>query len=250
MSSSFLFRNALPPMLLAKKLNNRAVFCIQAGHYNRAVNNLVKALKLTEQRADDEIGCTCRHCSLEACVSYSQKRGQIFDDLSTASKFNSDKSLNQDESSSSGYVHRQPILITSQAIQEDHTMGLTLPLIITFNLALVHHLSAISEEVLNRRKLGKVLQLYELAYRWQMESEEDEQVECIRFTLIISNNLGEIHRVVSNRIKYERCLQHVLSTLMFMVDCRIIDSESRLDMDGFLRNTSQIILQERCAAAA
>ena len=71
-------------------------------------------------------------------------------------------------------------------------MGLTLPLVI--NLAtwrLVHHLSAISEEVLNRRKLGKVLQLYELAYRWQMESEEDEQVECIRFTLIISNNLGE-----------------------------------------------------------
>jgi hypothetical protein len=124
-----------------------------------------------------------------------------------------------------------------------------LPLIIIFNTALAHHLSAMEEEQLNRKKLSKVLQLYELAFRWQMEEEDDEQVDCICFTMIISNNLGEIHRAVNDRSKHVRCLQHLLSTVMFIVDCQQNDDYS-LELDGFLRNTSQLFLQGECAAVA
>ena len=36
-------QSAYPPLLLAKKLNNRAAFCIETGHYERAVPNLIRA---------------------------------------------------------------------------------------------------------------------------------------------------------------------------------------------------------------
>jgi hypothetical protein len=242
-----LVHEAYPPLLLAKKLNNRAAFCIETGRYDRAVSNLVKALKLTEQ-IDKSATCTCKHCGLQACVTFSQSFDSTIVD-SVASKYPTRRqSLISDESSEEGYIYRQPIRVTPQAMQEGHPMGLTLPLIITFNLALAHHLSAMEENQLDRKKLSKVLQLYEFAYRWQME-EDDEEVDCIRFTMIISNNLGEIHRAVDNRSKYVMCLQHLLSTMMFMVYCQQ-NNDSSLDLDGFVRNTSQLILQGRCAAAA
>jgi hypothetical protein len=243
-----LVHEAYPPLLLAKKLNNRAAFCIQAGHYDRAVSNLVKALKVTEHIDNSDSTCTCKHCDLQACMTFSQSCDSTSDD-SVASKHSTrSQSLISDESSEEGYIHRQPIRVTPQAMQEGHSMGLALPLIITFNLALAHHLSAIEEKQLDRTKLAKVLQLYELAYRWQME-EDDAEVDCIRFTMIISNNLGEIHRAVNNRSKYFKCLQHLLSTMMFMVDCQQ-DDDSSLELDGFLHNTSQLFSRGKCAAAA
>ena len=126
-------------------------------------------------------------------------------------------------------------------------MGMSLPLIITVNLALAHHLDALEQKEMDRKKLKRVLQLYELAYRWQME-EDDEQLDCIALSIIISNNLGEINRAVNNKSKHIKCLQHLLSTLMFVVDCQQMDD--KLDLDGFLRNTSQLVLQDQCAAAA
>jgi hypothetical protein len=110
----------------------------------------------------------------------------------------------------------------------------------------------LEEKQLNRNKLSNVLQLYELAYRLQME-EDDEQVDCIRFAMIISNNLGEIHRAVNDRSKHVKCLEHLLSTMMFIVDGRQLnfnDDSSFLELDGFLRNTSQLFLQGQGAAAA
>jgi hypothetical protein len=71
-------------------------------------------------------------------------------------------------------------------------MGSTLPMIITFNLALAYHLTAIVEEGPNNRDLlQKVLQLYELAYRWQLEDQGNEQVNSLSFTMILANNFGE-----------------------------------------------------------
>jgi hypothetical protein len=242
-----LFHETYPQLLLAKKLNNSAAFCIETGRYDRAVSNLVKALKLTEQ-IDISASCTCKHCGLKACMAFSQRCDSTSVDSVASKRPKRRQSLISDESSEEGYIYRQPIRVAPQAMHEGHSMGLTLPLIITFNLALAHHLRAIEENQLDRKKLSKVLQLYEFAYRWQME-EDDEQVHCIRFTMIISNNLGEIHRAVNNRSKYVMCLQHVLSTMMFMVDCHQND-DSSLELDGFLRNTSQLILQGQCAAAA
>jgi hypothetical protein len=241
------FHKDTPPHLLAQKLNNGAACCIETGLYDKAVLKLVKALKLTEQ-LDNTVSCTCQFCSLEECVTFSQKSpGRNRCDYS----FDNDSSLlSCEEESEGGYVYRQPIRITPQTMVEGHSMGLVLPKILIFNLALVHHLSLLEKKKMSRKKLTKVLQLYELAYRLQSEYYDDDQTPCLGFALIICNNLGEIHRMVNNRSKYARCLQHLLSTMMFMmVECREQQNYS-LELDGFLRNTSSLILLSQSAAAA
>ena len=108
---------------------------------------------------------------------------------------------------------------------------------------MAHHLSAIQQQ-LCRRRLQKALQLYELAHQLQLE----EGICSPRATLIVANNVGEIHRAVGNHVKHAKCLQHLLSTMMYMIDCRI--PASSIELEGFFRNTSQLILHNNCAGAA
>ncbi len=242
-----------PQQLLAQNLNNRAAHCIEIGQYDVAVNNLVKALKLVGQpRRDhgDEISstdvenytCPCQYCSLDYCMTHSQQTARQSQSISN------DYDCKSDSTYGGGYVYRQPIRVAPQTMDHGHSMILVLPLILTFNLALAHHLNAIDNQCIDRSKLQRVLRLYELAYRWQIE-EEDIQTESLRFTMVIANNLGEIHRLVSNHEKHQKCLEHLLSTLMFMVDCHEMESNV-MDMDGFLRNTAELMLHSRCAGAA
>ena len=248
----------LPSLLLeSKTLNNRAALFIEAGQYRRAINNIVKAMKITEEI---ESHPTCSNirgdCSLEECLAHSRKVSWFDSKFrDSLSKEHSTKSLSKAPATSAiddfgGYIYRQPIRVPPRAMKEDYSMGLTLPLILTFNLALAYHLKALKQEVVERKTLKKVLQLYELAYRWQMNAHEEERVDSIQFTLIISNNLGEIHRVANNKAKHERCLQHLLSTLMFVIDCQQTSDCAPIELDGFLRNTSRLFFREQCAAAA
>jgi hypothetical protein len=249
-----------PRQLLAQKLNNRAAHCIEIGQYQQATSNLVKALKLCEESSrqfeeeDDDTSsmdvdhspCPCRLCSLDHCMTYSQRVSQQAESSMSDSDGINKKIDNN--STGGGYVYQQPIRVSPQTMEEGHSMGNVLSLMLTFNLALTHHLEALaSTQAMSRSKLQRVLRLYELAYRWQIE-EESIQAESLRFTMVIANNLGEIHRAVSNRDKHQKCLEHLLSTVMFMVDCR--ETENTMDMDGFLRNTSELILHSHCAGAA
>ena len=96
-------------------------------------------------------------------------------------------------------------------------------------------LTAIEEEgPINRDSLRKILQLYELSYRWQSEDQGNEQVNSLSFTMIIANNLGEIHRAVGNHSKlFVMCLQYLLSsgTMMsvLVVDCNDREEDSVLN---------------------
>lgn len=243
-------QESYPQQLLAQKLNNRAAHCIEIGQFDVAVNSLVKALKISQEPRDDltstgteSYTCPCQYCSLDYCMTHSQ---QI--PCQATQSITNDLDCKSDSVSGGGYIYRRPIRVAPQSIEEGHSMAVVLPLILTFNLALAHHLNAIESQCVDRSKLQRVLKLYELAYRWQIE-EEDVQAESLRFTMVIANNLGEIHRLVSNREKHQKCLEHLLSTLMFMVDCHEIESNV-MDMDGFLRNTAELILNSRCAGAA
>jgi hypothetical protein len=254
-------KEVYPPQLLAQRLNNRAADCIEVGQYEVAAATLIKALKLSErptprsaprigQESDEDdmvltdTSCDCHYCSLDYCMTYSQQHN---DSVSSEDQ-QQHQCLDCSPCGEGGYIYQQPIRVNPRAIEEGHCMGIVLPLILTFNLALAHHLSALQAPKISRAKLQRVLRLYELAYRWQME-EEDAQVDSIRFTMIIANNLSEIHRAVSNHDKHQKCLQHLLSTLMFVVDCHE-NERNAMDMDGFLRNTSELILHSRCAGAA
>ena len=117
----------------------------------------------------------------------------------------------------------------------------------------------------------------------------------LRFDMIVCNNLGQIHRMTNNYSKQEKCFQHLLSILMFVVDWQRGQGNSSEDLndttvsdnypppqdsseesndnctqqddappqrqstkrkrtfmnlDGFWRNTSPVLLKDDCAKAA
>jgi hypothetical protein len=213
------------------------------------------------------------------------------------------------------YLYQKPIRVSSYSISNGHSMGVTLSLIVILNLALAHHLKGLTtttttttthdeddddddeeEEAdeVDTALLKKALQLYELAYQLHIDSTSDERyfhseterIGTLVFTMIVSNNLGEIHRVARNDRKHKLCLQHLLSTVMYMVvDGRqhpqqhqpqqprsfhpnvseggsLSSSSSSLpspvlcklpmeeELDGFIRNASAIMRNDICAGAA
>ena len=156
-----------------------------------------------------------------------------------------------------GFIYRRPVEVDTNSIQEGHNMGVNLSLIVIFNLALAHQLRAIDQiastsSSADQKLLQKALQLYELAYQLHLDECQDstnyDRVGSLRFTMIVSNNLGEIHRIAGRQEKHEMCLQHLLQTIMYLVDSQTaIDS---IDLDGFFRNTSQIMFHNIGAQAA
>ena len=255
---------AFPPQALAMRLNNRGALCIETGRFDRAISTLVRALRLSEQAVDETI-CTCNHCSLDECMSISNSPPQRrhLEESNLCGPCQTDntepggagdlglrpfkRSRVEEHSTSEGFVYQRPIRISPQSMLRGHSPGVTLSLIIIFNLGLAHHLSAIQQHNNCKRRLQKALQLYELAYQLQLEELE---MSSLRFTIIMANNLSQIHRVVENHSKYQMCLEHLLSTLMYLVDCRVVVAEQLAQMDGFFENASQLILKDRCAGAA
>ena len=317
-----------PPHLLAQKFNNRAAFLITTHNYEEGISLLTKALKLAEINLSvnkENIPCSCKLCSLEACLimeqdsfssimdsekeeyhgnnskhnksshpsCYDDGDGDGDDEMSIERDHDDNGSRRHEfhrqaqdqdkaqaqgaqddllpayEKERDGFVYHRPLLVNKHCIDESHFTGITLSLIILFNLALAHHLKAIATIASNTNSssnslkvLQQALQLYELAYQFhvdyvqqQMSSsgalsgEYNRSIDALRFTMIVSNNLGEIHRVAGNSAKHEMCLQHLLSAIMYMVDCKLVGMDSA-EMDGFYHNVSPIMLADTCAQAA
>ncbi len=232
--------------LYAQRLNNAAASCIESGEHEKAVTVLVQALRLSRSSLPD--GASCGHCpsycSLDECIVYSEERAttlankkarHCYEPIPKRRKTNATErvsytplAVNQsyDESdSTTGYTHRTPILVTPRIINEGIDMGPILSLIITFNLALSNHLKVLQvvsnkqeKDIATIERLGKVLRLYELAYQMEHEFYNPRNCSSVRFGMIVCNNLSQIHRMARNYSKQQKCLQHLLSILMFVVD--------------------------------
>ncbi len=297
-----------PPHLLAQEINNRASFLLMTRNYGESIVLLTKALKLT-QKEEMTQSCSCKSCCLESSVNmqedqycsllnrereeycndqnrnedegFRQSSCQRNDDEHIEMKHNyhgycakyqqEQDCLPMNIESQDGFVYRKPLLIPRICIEEGHYMGKATSLIILYNLALAHHLKALTmNDCGSDRKikvLEKSLKLYELTYQLQSEhndealkqpkslyhpeecNEQRVAVASIRFTMIISNNLGQIHRLAGNSKKHLMCLQHLLSTIMYMVDSHLVILDSS-EMDGFYHNVSPLMIPDYCARAA
>mmetsp|Transcript_17271 Transcript_17271/g.43093 ORF Transcript_17271/g.43093 Transcript_17271/m.43093 type:complete len:396 (+) Transcript_17271:176-1363(+) len=275
--------------MYAQQLNNAAASCIESGEHDKAVTYLVKALCIsrTNKATLPNAMCECSTCSLDECIAYSEERASLHQNAEIDREDHQPKSKRRKIESNTyiprvadtpneGYTHKRPIMVPPSIITEGHILGPILALIITFNLALANHLKlmdAVASEnhnttksVVTRERLGKVLRLYELAYRWEGElshrkhcnnndssscsenqqqppqdlrkepqqeqqaeqplpqqgmkqnSGHDDKCSSLRFDMIVCNNLSQIHQMAQNYSKQEKCLQHLLSIMMFVVD--------------------------------
>jgi tetratricopeptide (TPR) repeat protein len=339
-------KDMYPPELLAKKLNNRASFLISTGKYQEGIELLTRALELNDRilsssssdsSNDNKTPCSCKFCSLEACLSTTEQDQDSATCLTTMMDHDHEKQeqghhvknktytnknintnsrqnnyINHDHTDQSEenpthrprsinatdphpqelescrqetkdsdtyddkfFVYRQPLLVNKYCIEENHFMGITLFLIVVFNLALAHHLMAIggkltktdgecSPRVADSKTVlevhQKALQLYDLAYQLHQDytqqllntntnEEYNRAVGSLKFTMIVSSNVGEIYRVAGNQIEYKKCLDNLLSLMMYLVESDLVILNST-EMDGFYRNISPIMLDDICAHPA
>ena len=88
-------------------------------------------------------------------------------------------------------------------------------------------------------------------YEGSTEYYHTRAAENVKLAMIVTNNIGEIHRVTGDPMKHNRSQHHLLSLLMFLVDDSndlvVLDSN---EMDGFYHNLIPIILDDICAHIA
>ena len=103
-------------------------------------------------------------------------------------------------------------------------------------------------EDLRRVYLHKALQLYEHSHQILMKQVIHVGVPVIHSMALVSN-LGQIHRALGDHHKAEMCMQYLLSTLMYVIDCGKVDTLGN-SMDGFFNMIRPLISQHDPAPAA
>jgi hypothetical protein len=213
----------------AIELNNTGVGLITSGDYTRAIVSLSNALKIMKQSCSMAIeeaqdDCCAQHrcmATLDMCIAH------------TPSECLSPKDENEH------YMHREAICIppsffldSSQPKQDVPAVLLTV--VILFNLALLHQLSAQGGEN-HQAKLTKAAQLYTLVNELQFGNRFENNVW---FAMATVNNLGLAHAQLQDATNANRCFESLLAMLMFSTEGA---QKRREDFDGFLRNVSSFI---------
>ena len=156
------------------------------------------------------------------------------------------------------YVYKNPLEIEKSADLSSYEAKVELSIAIMFNLALSHHLNALSAFTKEQHDmwLHHALSLYELAYTIQMQEDSEVSVECTMATI---NNLGQVHYALGNTEKASRCFNHLLSTIVFVQQDSYYYNSSHEDNDDtttkqqsevFVRSVSHLILKDIVAPAA
>jgi len=158
-----------------QKLNNVSAVWIEFGNYDKAIKSLGKALKLfdndicmTDQLLDP---FTSQDCSIDSCIHHTENDSNLVEVLDKNSRRTMD--ANNDDGDNSNTLYRRPIRIPKRIIREGPNMGSTLFIIVTFNLALAHHLKAIKNDSSSSSSslllLNGTVELYNLANNWQQQ---------------------------------------------------------------------------------
>jgi hypothetical protein len=209
---------------IAIQQNNSAVSLIAAGGYDAAISALISALE------------TCKQIMGEAYEHHQPIKTSV-DQCMTQSSAAQAKTSNEAEYDQ--YMYRQAIHIP---LTIESSYQASIMVMIIFNLALAHQLSAVVSDK-EKSKFRKAAKLYELSFTMQRNENFDNVVV---FTMATMNNMGLIYHKLNDGETANKCFQHLLSTLMFLIDCGEGDV---YELDGFLRNVFNLIY-EPCSAAA
>jgi tetratricopeptide (TPR) repeat protein len=213
-------------------LNNKAVAMINAGELEAAIPIICEALHTARDMVEE--GEDKNHLPLHLTL----------DGLMTKCVHIDNSGDSQEQKT---FMYRCAIHIDDAA--EDTTYSYesraVVSAVLIFNLALAYQLEAAKTTTGNDRYLKKAAKLYELAYRMPRE----EQLESSTlFSMTCINNMGLVYQDLRDIVAARKCFEHLLSTLMFLVDCGETDVVP--DMDGFFMNTSHLVVAQASAAAA
>jgi tetratricopeptide (TPR) repeat protein len=218
-------------------MNNEAALLTENGLYKEALKTLDVALSKLQKSLSNDDG------DLEmAFVPHSAVREQPQKPIS---HFDDDAEMDGD------FIYRSPIRSngngnSNSTSSEEEEVDLDVSIIILFNMALANHLRAIEgKNGVNTQRLRKALKLYEFSFLMQMRGSGQLNMTQV---LALVNNCGQIYKQLNLERKASKFFQHLLSTIMTMVE--IGEAQEVEQMDGFLWTASQLILVDPALAPA
>jgi tetratricopeptide (TPR) repeat protein len=222
--------------------NNAAAGLITAGKYKNAIQELSFALKTYKQVMIEanERNPQPAKTSLDQCMVQSLA-------IADCRKAGHD---NDDNDQDYVYIYRQAIHIPLEDIVESNyeESAMTSSMIV-FNVALAYHLSALASNKHRSKKLHKAATLYLLAVNLQRNAQLENN--NVLFTMAAMNNLGVIYHQLEDRETATKFFQHLLTSVMLLVDCGEVAVCCAGVLDGFLRNAINLVSEESsCAAPA
>ena len=245
-------------------LNQRGVMSIRRCSYDRAISEFTHALTILRDLHEDEAEKGHRQPSaVEAQIEYETEIIMIDEQTKESSAWSPSEGIHQDldfsahlKNPSFGYVYQDPINIS----MESSTLVQAYIIAVMFNLALAFHLHGLQQlhhqqqqhraASRNGHGLENALRLYELCYE-MLASERINPGLC--FIMVLANNLGHVHTMFRSYDKARQCFEHLLSILVYRMDCNdTIDTTefTQATWEGFVCNTSSLVLKDCCASAA
>lgn len=205
----------------AQNLNNNAALLIESGKLDEALLLLKQTLDYVKEHGDQQ---ECRSSALDECIATSQE--ESCETISMGS------SAVNTKGNSYNYIYKRPIRVNC----DEQSIGGNMQSIITFNIALAHHLKALrGAPSTNSKQLIRTLSLYELAHQMQRFYTDGRS---FYFEMIILGNIGHIHNVLNNKQKCNWCLRQLM-LIEAMVNGLNQDKVSDLSMDQQLNASYQ-----------
>lgn len=266
--------NIHSPYSFAQIVNDNAQVFMENGEYEQAIENLSKAIHVCRgQRVEEAFPvdnlCHCSRCDPKKSDHYPNDgdAGSCDETYpSAAGTFNC------------SYLHKKLMPLPCRSLHGDSStvVRMSYPLILLFNLAIAHHLSATrskSDPIRERSTVENTLQLYHVAnsglqqYATRIDYSYNPHypldATSIRLQLILCNNLGHLHCGLGNDLKQKQCIQRLIELTMCVIDYKVRELQNRNTMtydagqevreiclEGFFQNISPWILRKQCADAA
>ena len=199
------------------KLNNDATCYLLNGDCSNANSHFVAALKASRQL---QMSLTTVEDDDRAQCGKNTENDYCLDHLMEQASDCGNKLLPGNDQEY--FIYQQPIRIPISEADEKYlreygfpahfqSRATTVSTAVIFNLALCHHLTALTRN--NMPMLQKAAKLYELASELRPHNDS-----CTIFLLATINNLGQIHQILKDASKSEQCFRHLLMALMFLMD--------------------------------
>jgi hypothetical protein len=261
---------------IAVQLNNAGAVLLLRGQYNEARTTFAEALKLTKvlmrKRHHRAVHGTSNgeyfHSkSMRLALSQSSLRlrnvasGRSAPRKTKQAKTTCVTSMGNVTTTrpkiqmSNDFVFTEPILVDPQdSIPESPSQIksclMKLTVILIFNMALSHHLKAMNsnETPLNRSSdFQRAFSLYELSCKTQLhQGVELSEIHAMAHI----NNLGQIVAASGKKVIARQFFQRLLNQLILYMECTEQEERPRREVEGFIQNTSQLILHDPVLAPA
>ena len=221
-------------------LNNVGVGHIDAGDFENAISSLTAALKSSK-----EIASSSNHLSDRNQNDERSDEGESYNlDRFLARQKLFRKETEDAKSDDELFVFQSAVRLPTC---QNHTYDSQLTLVsiaIIFNMALAHHLCGLkSNDKKSTLMLRKAIKLYEFCLKLQKYRTSSKV-----FTLAAVNNMGQIYHVLGERQQSKECFQHLLSTLVSLLDSNQISAIT--EYEEFYYNALTLVMPNCSVVAA